>query len=83
MDFLTVLSYVLAIVETVALIGALVFITRAMHANKIKRTKQGKKGAKNSDELDKSIATNKRNALIFGFIYLMLNFLRNYSGLFN
>ena len=29
MDFLTVLSYVLAVVETAALLGVLVFATRA------------------------------------------------------
>ena len=82
MDFLTVLSYVLAVVETAALIGALVFVTRAMHENKLKRTQQGRKGAKSFDEIDKNIAAFKRNALILFSIYLMLNFLRNFSGVF-
>lgn len=82
MDFLTVLSYVLAVVETAALIGALVFITRAMHENKVKQTRQGKKGAKSSDEIDKNVATYKRNALIFFAVYLILNVFRNYSGVF-
>lgn len=82
MDFLTALSYVLAVVETVALLGALVFITRAMHENKLKRTRQGKKGAKSSEEIDKTVARYKRTAGIFLFVYLILNVLRNYSGIF-
>ena len=82
MNFLTVLSYVLAVVETVALIGALVFATRAMHENKLKRTQQGKKGTKSHDEIDKTVASYKRTAGIFLFVYLILNVLRNYSGIF-
>ena len=81
MDFLTVLSYVLAVVETAALLGALVFATRAMHENKLKR-KQGKKGGKNSEEIDKTVGRYKRTAGIFLFVYLILNVLRNYSGIF-
>ena len=82
MDFLTVLSYVLAVVETAALLGALVFATRAMHENKLKR-KQGKKGAKSSEEIDQNVGRYKRTAGIFLFGYLILNVLRNYSGIFH
>ena len=81
MDFLTVLSYVLAVVETAALLGVLIFATRAMHENKLKR-KQGKKGAKSTDEIDKTVARYKRTAGIFLAVYLVLNVLRNYSGIF-
>lgn len=82
MDILTILSYVLAVVETAALLGMLVFVTRAMHENKIKRTRQGKKGAKSNDEIDKNVAVYKRNATIFLIVYLILNVFRNYSGVF-
>ena len=82
MDFLTILSYVLAVVETAALLGVLVFVTRAMHENKIKRTRQGKKGAKSNDEVEKNVAIYKRNALIFLLVYLVLNVFRNFSGIF-
>jgi hypothetical protein len=82
MDFLTILSYVLAVVETAALLGVLVFVTRAMHENKIKRTRQGKKGAKSNDEVEKNVAVYKRNALIFLLVYLVLNVFRNFSGIF-
>ena len=82
MDFLTLLSYFLAIVETAALIGTLVYVTRAMHENKIKRTRQGKKGAKSNDEVEKNVAVYKRNALIFLLVYLVLNVFRNFSGIF-
>ena len=82
MDFLTILSYVLAVVETAALVGVLVYATRAMHENKLKRNHQGKKGAKSADEVDKNVAVYKRNATIFLMIYLALNVFRNYSGIF-
>ena len=82
MDFLTILSYVLAVVETAALLGVLVFVTRAMQENKIKRTRQGKKGAKSNDEVEKNVAVYKRNALIFLLVYLVLNVFRNFSGIF-
>lgn len=82
MDFLTVVMYVLAVVETAALVGALVYATRAMHEIKIKRKTQGKKGAKSNDEIEKSVAVYKRNAVIFIAIYLVLNVIRNYSGIF-
>lgn len=37
MDFLTILSYVLAVVETTALLMALMFLTRAMKEKKAQR----------------------------------------------
>ena len=83
MDFLTILKHLLAVVETVALIGALVFVTRAMHENKNKKRMQGKKGAKSCNEIEMTINTCKRNALIFFSIYLILNFIRRFSGVFN
>lgn len=61
MDFLTVITYVAAIVETAALLGALVFATRAMKAEKASQEKK--------DQMKK--------AGIFLFVYLVLNFLRN------
>ena len=82
MDFLTLLSYVLAIVETGALIATLVYITRAMHEKKIQRTKQGKKGGKSSEMTQKAVSLCYRNAAIFFFIYLLLNILRKFSGIF-
>ena len=82
MDFLTTLRYVLAVIETVALLGALIFAARALHENKLKRTQQGKKGAKSSTQIDKNVAAYKRNAGIFLFVYLVLNVVRNYSGIF-
>ena len=82
MDFLTILSYIFAVVETAALIFALVYITRAMHERKIKRTTQGKKGAKSNDEIEKAVAVYKRNAAVFVFVYLVLNAIRNFSGIF-
>ena len=82
MDFLTLLSYVLAIVETGALIATLVYVTKAMHEKKAMRTKQGKKGGK-SGEVSKSLISGYyRNAGIFFFVYLALNILRRFSGIF-
>ena len=83
MDFQTILSYIFAVVETAALIFALVYITRAMHERKIKRTTQGKKGAKSNDEIEKAVAVYKRNATVFFFVYLVLNVVRNFSGIFD
>ena len=82
MDFMTVLTYIAAVVETAALAGALIFATRAMHENKLKKTQKGKKGAKSGEEIDKAIAVYKRYAGIFIFVYLVLNVIRNYSGIF-
>ena len=61
MDFLTALTYVAAIVETAALLGALVFATRAM---KEKKDQPAKKSA-------------MKKAGIFLLVYLVLNVLRN------
>lgn len=83
MDFLTLLSYILAIVETGALIATLVYVTKAMHEKKTMRTKQGKKGGKSSDISQTLIKGYYRNAGIFLFVYLLLNALRLYSGIFD
>ena len=82
MDFLTVLTYVLAIVETGALIAALIFVTRGLHEKKNQRRKQGKKGGKSSEVTRKEVSASYRYAGLFFFVYIALNFLRNYSGLF-
>ena len=81
MDFLTFLRYVLAVVETASLIGALVFVTRALHEKKIKRTRQGKKGGKSNTAIEKAVSAYYRYAGIFFMLYLILNFIRLYSGL--
>ena len=60
MDFLTVITYVAGVVETAALLGALVFVTRAM------------KAGKNSPERKGQVT----KAMIFLGIYLALNILR-------
>jgi len=68
MDFLTVLSYVLAVIETAALLMALLFVTRAM---KEKRANQKSK--------KKNIPVSKGNyikAAVFALIYLVLNVIR-------
>ena len=70
MDWMKVLYYAVAVIETAALLGALIFATRAMHENKLKR-KQGKKGAKSTDEIDKTVSRYKRIAGIFLVIYLL------------
>ena len=82
MDFLTILSYVLAVVETACLLAALVYATKAMHEKKIKRTRSGKKGGKSSEIIEKAVALYYRNACIFFMVYLILNFIRRYSGFF-
>lgn len=61
MDFITVITYMAAIVETAALLGALVFATRAM---KEKKNEPAKK-------------TAMKKAGIFLLVYLVLNILRN------
>jgi len=69
MDFLTVLSYVLACIETAALLMALVFATNAM---KEKRANQKSK--------KKNVPVSKGNytkAAVFALIYFALNFIRN------
>ena len=64
MDFWTILRYVSAVVETGALLLALVYATRAL---KTKDNEVAKKAAK------------KKSVMFLG-IYLVLNFLRNSSG---
>ena len=71
MDFITILTYVMAIIETGALLMALVFVTKAL---KEKKANQGKK---KSTPVDKS---NYIKAGVFAFIYLVLNVIRN-SGM--
>lgn len=62
MDFLTVLEYVLAIVETGALIGGLVFVTKAIKEKK-------------DSSARKSRFTQGG---IYLAVYLVLNLLRNF-----
>lgn len=69
MDFFTILTYVLAVIETTALLMALVFLTRGLKEKKAQR--KSKK---------KTVPVNKANyvkAGIFGLIYLVLNVIRN------
>ena len=61
MDWMTVLNYAVAAVETAALLGALVFITRA------------KKADKNSPEKKQQ----SRKSLIFLVAFVVLTVLRN------
>jgi hypothetical protein len=82
MDFLTILSYILAVVETGALIGALIYVTQALQEKKIQRTKKGKKGGKSNEQIEKAVKTYSRNAAVFFVIYLILNLIRRYSGIF-
>ena len=82
MDFLSFLIKILAVVETLSLLAALVYAGRSIHEKKIKRTRQGKKGGKNNEISEKAVALYYRNACIFFMIYLILNFLRLRSGLF-
>ena len=82
MDFLTILSYVLAVVETGALIGALIYVTRALQEKKIQRTRKGKKGGKSEELVQKTVRVYLRNAGISFVIYLVLNYIRRHSGLF-
>ena len=82
MDFLTVLSYFLAILETAALIGALIYVSRALSEKKRQRKVKGKKGYTSNDVAQKAISAAYRNAAIFFCIYLILNFLRLHSGIF-
>lgn len=65
MDFMTLVSYVLAIIETAALIGALVFVTKGM--------KEKKNTAARKDYYTK--------AGLFVTVYLVLNVLRNFGVL--
>ena len=82
MDFLTILSYILAVVETTALLATLVYVTRAMHEKKAQKNKQGKKGGKSAEATQKSVSLCYRNAGIAFMIYLILNVIRLHSGIF-
>jgi len=82
MDFLTILSYILAAVETTALLATLVYATRAMNEKKAQKTKQGKKGGKSPEATQKSVSQCYRNGGIALLIYLVLNVIRLYSGIF-
>lgn len=62
MDFMTFLTYTLAVIETAALIGALVFATKAIKEKKNSNAKKER----------------QRTSLIYVAVYLVLNFLRNY-----
>ena len=62
MDFLTVLKYALAVIETVALIGALIFSAKGFKEKKNKDAK-------------KSLLTQ---AVVYFFIYILLNMVRMY-----
>jgi hypothetical protein len=62
MDYQTLLKYVLAIVETGALIGVLVFLTKAFKEKKDEKVRKG----------------YYTKALPFLLVYLALNLLRNF-----
>ena len=62
MDFLTVLTYTMAVVETAALIGALVFATKAIKEKKNTNAKKER----------------QRTSLLYIAVYLVLNVIRNY-----
>ena len=76
------LKNVFAIVETGSLIATLIFVTRAMHEKKNQRAQKGRKGAQDNEIVRKTIAASYRNAGIFFMTYLLLNVIRNYSGIF-
>ncbi|MBR4289948.1 MAG: hypothetical protein IKT52_04820 [Oscillospiraceae bacterium] len=60
MDFMTVLTYVLAIIETGALIGGLVFLTKAIKEKKDTSTRKSR----------------FTQGGIYIFVYLVLNMIR-------
>ena len=76
------LRNIFAIVETGALIATLIFVTRAMHEKNNQRAQKGVKGAQDNEIVRKTIAASYRNAAIFFFVYLALNAIRNYGGIF-
>lgn len=63
MDFMTLITYILAIVETAALLACLVFVTKGMKEKKDTAARKG----------------YYRKAAIFVAVYLALNVLRNYG----
>ena len=82
MDSLISLSNVLAVIETGALVVAMIFMTRGMHEKKNQRKQQGKNGGRSNEITQKAVAASYRSAGISLFIYLALNILRKYSGIF-
>ena len=82
MNILTVLINILALAETGALLASLIFVTRAMHEKKNQRIKKGKKGAQDNEIVRKAVSTSYRRACLFFGVYIVLNFIRNYSGIF-
>ena len=70
MDFLTILSYALAIIETGALLMALVFVT------KISKEKKAIRQKKQNVPVDKS---NYLKAAAFAIVYVVLNMIRAYG----
>lgn len=72
MDFLTVLKNVLAVVETGALLMALVFLSRGLKEKKAQRKSKKKQNV----PVDKSSYVK---AGIFGFLYIVLNVIRIYG----
>ena len=66
MDFLTAFRYILAIVETVALVGALIFATKALQTKK-------------KDEAKKQYRVT---SMVYFAVYVVLNILRNSGILF-
>ena len=81
MDFLTMLSYAVPVLETAFLITALAYAARAIHEKKIKHKNQDKKGAKSSEIIEKVVSAHYRKACLFFMLYLLLNFFRRHSGL--
>lgn len=67
MDFLTIITYALAILETGALLMALVFITKAVKEKKANRQQ------KKNTPVDK---TNYYKSFGFFFVYIILNVIR-------
>ncbi len=78
MDFL---KNVMAVLETAALIAAMIFLTRGLHEKKNQKAKQGKKGGESSEITKKAITACYQKAGVAFFVYLVLNVVRNYSGL--
>ena len=68
MDILTIITYVLAIVETGALLMALMFLTKAIKEKKANRQQ------KKNTPVDKS---NYKKSYACIFVYLILNVIRN------
>ena len=83
MELKTVLTYALAIVETLALLAALVYITQALHDKKLQRNAESKSrntakktSGKNSALAQKETSASYRKAVLFFAVYLALNIVR-------